>query len=382
MRILRFMGYPINNCSTLERMMLSQALELQRRGHQMEIAFDGIRRAEAAEQARAFAPGVRLHFDLPARAGIRHPWGSLQYLRAARRLIARGNFDIVHLYFDPSARLLNQLARLFPRVRFIRSIGSTPVSRGNRRYLDAIKQRKWVFDVAQMRRLIVVGQHIGEMLVRYGVAPERIAVVPNATDVERFKRLLPHRDGPGLRLGFVGRLSEVKNIELMIEGMRLLVREHGVQDVHLTLVGDGELRASLEASVAASQMQAHIRFAGQVGDIPGMLNRDIDVYVQASHNEGCPAAVIEAMACEVPVVLSRIPGHLQVATPGVHGTYFTAGDARDFVRCIMELRQDYPAYRAQAARARQHIVDTYSIGAWIDQELAVYQGVLSAAEPA
>ena len=372
MRILRWMGYPINNFSTLERMMCAQAMALAQRGHHMAIAFDGVRRPAAVAAARLFAPDVTLHLDLPSDPGLRHPWRTLRYARQAIGLLAAGQYDIVHLYFDPGARILNQLARLFPRTVFVRTIGSTPVPRGTRRYLDGIKRRKWVFDVAQMQTLVCVGAHIGRMLAGYGVAPERIAVIPNATDVERFRRSTPHSRGAVLRLGFVGRFNPVKNIALMIQGMGLLVRQHGVRDVQLTLVGEGELRAALEAQVAHEQLQSYVHFAGQVADIAGLLNHDIDVYVQASHNEGCPAAVIEAMACEVPVVLSAIDGHLQVATPDVHGTYFRAGDAADFARAILAVRADYPHYLAQAVRARQHIVSTFGIAAWIERELALY----------
>ncbi len=377
-RILRFMGYPINNFSTLERMMLAQALELGRRGHVVEVAFDGVRRPEAAQAAHAFAPSVTLHFDLPGSPGVRRPLAMLRYVAAVRRLLAAGHYDIVHLYFDPGARLVNQLARLFPRVTFLRTIGSTPLASGERRYLDGLKRRKWLFDLAQMKKVVCVGSHIGDMLVRYGLPAGRIEVIPNATDIERFRRTEPARPSATLRLGFVGRLTAVKNIELLIAGMGLLVRQHGVADVHLTLVGDGDMRAALVALVEREQLGDHVSFAGQVGDIPGMLNRDIDLYVQASHNEGCPAAVIEAMACEVPVLLSAIPGHLQVATPDLHASYFDAGDAAGFARCVLAARADYGRCRERAARARQHIVATYSIAAWIDQELAVYRALLGA----
>jgi glycosyltransferase involved in cell wall biosynthesis len=375
MRILRFMGYPINNFSTLERMMLEQAKSLKAQGHQVDIAYDGIRRPEAAEAARAHAPGIDLHFGLPDRFGIGQPKAALQYARAASELIGKGKYDIVHLYFDPSARLLNQVARLHPRVRFLRTIGSTPLPRGSRRYLDPIKRKKWAFDTSQMKRVICVGEHISAMLGDFGVARDKLIVVPNATDVDRFNRRMPHQHSDILRLGFVGRMNPVKNIPLIIDGMRLLV-EQGVRDVELTLVGSGELREQLLAQVANNGLQSYVKFAGHVDDIPAMLNRDIDVYVQASRNEGCPAAVIEAMACEVPVLLSDIPGHRQVAIPDVHATYFADDDAEQFAAAVRRIKHEYPRYRDMAIRARQHIVDTYSINAWISKELAVYQSLM------
>lgn len=377
MRILRFMGYPINNFSTLERMVVTQAKALRQQGHHVDVAFDGIRRQESAEAARAFAPDVTLHFDLPERFGIRKPAASLRYARAASRLIRDGGYDIVHVYFNPSARLLNQVAWLHPRVRFVRTVGSTPVPPDTNKYLEPIKRKKWVFDTAQMKKLICVGEHISENLIESGVARDRTVVVPNATDVKRFSRQVPHSHDRVLRLGFVGRLNHVKNIPLVIEGVRLLV-EQGERDVHLTVVGAGELDGSLRALVAQHRLEPYIAFAGQVSDIPGLLNKDIDVYVQASLNEGCPASVIEAMACEVPVLLSDIPGHRQVAEPDIHATYFPSGDAAAFAAGIRRIKADYPRYRDMAVRARQHIVDTYSIEAWIARELDVYRTVLHA----
>ncbi len=377
MRILRFMGYPISNFSTLERMVLAQAKALHAKGHQMDVAFDGIRRPAAADAARVHAPDVGLHFGLPDQFGLRQPGAALAYARAASRLIREGRYDIVHVYFNPSAKLLNQLARLHPQVRFVRSIGSTPVPSGRLRFLDPLKRKRWLFDTTQMRKLICVGAHISEMMADFGVARHRLVTVPNATDVERFSRQVPHSYDGTLRLGFVGRMNVVKNIPLIIEGMRLLVAQ-GERNLHLTLVGAGELRDELIALVAQHQLEPYITFAGHVDDIPGMLNRDIDLYVQASHNEGCPASVIEAMACEVPVLLSDIPGHRQVAEPGVHATYFPPGDAAAFAAAIPRIQADYAHYRAMATAARRHIVDVYSIDAWISKELQVYEDVLHA----
>lgn len=375
MRILRFMGYPINNFSTLERMVLSQAMQLNCLGHHAEVAFDGIQRSDAAQAARQFAPNVQLHFDLPFPSGPASSISSLQYAVAAARLISKGRFNVVHLYFEPSAIILNQLARLFPAVQFVRTIGSTPLPRGNRRYLDRIKQRKWVLDLAQVKRIICVGEHISDMLSTYGVSRERLVVIPNATDVEHFKRRVSRIPSSTFRMVFIGRLEPVKNLELLVHGMEILVHEYRV-DVRLTLYGDGRMRTTLEALVLSKNLSAHVCFVGQVANVADILNNDADVYVQASYNEGCAAAVVEAMACEVPVALSAIPGHEQVATPGEHAAYFNPHDPSDFARCILALRENYSNLSEQIERARAHVVDKYSIDIWIKKELAVYSAMV------
>jgi glycosyltransferase involved in cell wall biosynthesis len=375
MRILRFMGYPINNFSTLERMVLAQALKLKEQGHHVEIAFDGIRRSEAANAASNFAPGVPLHFNLPFPVGIRKPILALRYALIASRLIASGKFDIVHVYFEPGATIVNQVARLFPEVKFLRTIGSTPVPRGNRLYLNRMKQRKWVLDLAQMEKIICVGEHIKEMLEMYGIAQDRLVVIPNGIDIEHFRRLKPHVLQSVLRMAFIGRLDPVKNIELLVRGTGLLVNYHGTKDVHLTLYGEGNMRSKLEELAAIERVRDHISFAGQISNVADALNNDIDVYVQASHNEGFGAAVVEAMACEVPVVLSSIRGHQQIALPEVHASYFRADDASDFARCILKARSQYDGLNEQAKRARSHVVSKYSIDAWINNELDVYTEV-------
>lgn len=373
MRILRFMGYPIHNFSTLEIMMLKQAQTLRDFGHEVELVFDGVRRDSAAVEARQFAPEIKIHFDLPNLMEDKGVVASVRYFRAVFKKLSAQHYDIVHLYFDPSARILNQLARFFPKTIFIRTIGSTPIMRGKHAWLTPIKKKKWCFDLSHISAVICVGQHISDLFASYGLPKQRLHVIPNATDIARFA---PNREikpvHPIFRLGFMGRLDGVKNIELMIQGAYLLRHQYQLDDFSLTIYGEGYLRETLASLIEERGLSDYVRLAGRANDVAVVLRDEVDLYVQASHNEGCPAAVIEAMASGVPVLLSDIPGHRQVATDGLHGVFFTAGSAEDFAQKLVNLKNNPEQAKLMGHAARQHVVDEFSIEAWIAKELALY----------
>ena len=193
MRVVRFMGYPINNFSTLERMVLAQAMAARESGHEMEVVFDGIANAASAELARSFAPDVRIHYTAPWIAGSRNPIDPWRYRRAAKEIIERGRFDIVHAYFAPSSTILNMMASRRHRPVFVLTIGHTPTLRASDPVLRALKRLKARLIVANMSVLICVAEHIREMLASYGIPDRRMVVIPNGADVGRFRRYAERR---------------------------------------------------------------------------------------------------------------------------------------------------------------------------------------------
>lgn len=136
----------------------------------------------------------------------------------------------------------------------------------------------------------------------YGVAARRIFVVPNGIEERYFMPARAARPGP-MRLLFVGRLDAQKNVARLLDAMSL-ARE----DVRLRLVGDGELRAGLEAQ--AARLGLDVEFAGRLlGPDLVAAYRDADAFVLPSDKEGMPLAALEAMAAGLPVVATDVPGN-------------------------------------------------------------------------
>src|SRR6185436_3354802 len=104
-------------------------------------------------------------------------------------------------------------------------------------------------------------------------------------------------------LGTVGRLDPAKDHLTMLQAF-CRVREV-VPSARLVIVGEGNCRGDLEAFIARHDLQGSVHLLGERWDIPAMM-ACMDVFVLSSINEGLPLALLEAMACERPVITTDV----------------------------------------------------------------------------
>lgn len=170
---------------------------------------------------------------------------------------------------------------------------------------------------------------------------------------------LPPAAGP--HLVAVGRLSAQKGFALLIDAMAMAAP--ALPDLHLTLVGDGELRGQIEAAIARNGLGARVTLAGWQ-DEAGVRNAigAATALILPSFAEGLPMVVMEAMALERPVIASAIAGVPELVTAET-GWLVPAGDAAALARAIRTLAEtpaDRLAATGRAARARvlaRHDID-------------------------
>ncbi len=148
------------------------------------------------------------------------------------------------------------------------------------------------------------GQHLAEI---EGLPAERIHVIPNGVDTERFR---PRPEQPALRrqlgipdsapiVGIVARLSYEKNHALFLD---VAARAHAaLPDAHFIIIGDGQLRSDLEARTAELHLQNCVHFLGNRSDVPELLSL-MDLMLLTSHIEANPVSILEAFAAGKPVV--------------------------------------------------------------------------------
>ena len=189
---------------------------------------------------------------------------------------------------------------------------------------------------------------------------DKLRVVRCGVDVEAFA---PgdgeQRDGP-LEVLTVGRVDPVKGQPLLVEAIAEL-RRRGV-DARLTFVGDGPGLAELGELAARTGVDDRVAFPGAVGqDEIRAFYRRADVFALPSFAEGLPVVLVEAMACGVPVVASRITGIPELVDDGVSGLLVTPGRGDELADALAALAAD-PARRAQMGRAgRAKVVADFDI---------------------
>ncbi|AGB38813.1 glycosyltransferase family 4 protein [Natronococcus occultus] len=180
----------------------------------------------------------------------------------------------------------------------------------------------------------------------------RLGVIYNGIDVARIDRAIAIPENPyeiaGARITCVGRFSETKNQSLLLRAFASVASTD--TDVRLTLVGDGPLRSDLEALARSLGVRDAVEFTGFIErDAVYQLLAASDLYVQPSLSEGFCMAVVEAMACRLPVVVSDIDVFDEIV--GDAGAVANPRRPEAFAKQLRDLLADTDRATALADRA-------------------------------
>jgi glycosyltransferase involved in cell wall biosynthesis len=185
-------------------------------------------------------------------------------------------------------------------------------------------------------------------------------VVPLGIDVDCFAGATPALSGNRPIVGTVGRLAPQKGHETLLEAARL------VPEAQFVVVGDGDLRARLEARASEN-----VHFTGPRDDVPELL-ASFDVYAQPSLYEGLCLAALEAQAAGVPVVATQVGGMRDTVIHEETGLVVPIGDAQRLAAAIRRLLDDRALGERLATEARDRVRAHYTERKMIEETLALY----------
>lgn len=227
------------------------------------------------------------------------------------------------------------------------------------------------FAFRRSHRIVANSAQVRDYIVQhYGAPAERIAVIRNGIDVDRFH---PAAEAPAAPLVVgIGRLVPQKDPLLFLRAAAGLARE--VPTARFVFVGEGPLRPALEAEIGRLGLGDRVALPGETRDIPGVLRR-ASLFWLTSAWEGLPNVVMEAMASGVPVVAADVGGTNELLRDGVEGHLVAAGDAGDFVRRSQALLADEVLRGRMARRARERALE-FSTAAMVSAMTRLYGEVL------
>ena len=273
-----------------------------------------------------------------------------------RRLQRAGfDFDLIDAhYYYPDGVAAAWLARHFGKPLAITARGTDlnliPRHAAPRRMMRWAAQRAGAS--------IGVCAALVEVLRGWGVPPERLHVIRNGVDLERFRPLDPARMRAELGIGgaplllSVGHLIERKGHDVAIGALARLARSR--PGARLVVVGEGPERERLGALARAEGVGDAVRFAGVVAnDELARWYSAADLLVLASSREGWANVLLEAMACGTPVVATRIWGTPEVVASDEVGLLVERRDAAAFATAIERAL----ARRFDRARVRRYAED-------------------------
>jgi glycosyltransferase involved in cell wall biosynthesis len=159
----------------------------------------------------------------------------------------------------------------------------------------------------------------------------------------------PIPTGP-LRLVSIGRFAEQKGQMVLIQAMAELRETH--PDIHLTLVGDGDMRGALETAISTFGLKDTVTLTGWLDEV-GVRSEITAAHalVMPSFAEGLPMVVMESMACARPVIATYIAGIPELVQPGLTGWLVPAGDVSALADAMRELAATPPETLAEMGAA-------------------------------
>lgn len=225
----------------------------------------------------------------------------------------------------------------------------------------------------------------------------KLEKIPNGVDIDRFQPIGDPSEKKRLRkqlslptdariVTFIGVLCKRKGVDLLIEAWEC-ARSKRKMDAQLLLIGPknpGELKEiqvqfirDIESKVDSRGLQDEVIFLGETDEVEQYL-RASDIFVLPSEKEGLPNTLLEAMACGLPCVASRIEGITdRVIDNDVNGLLVEQGDVHGLAEAILRLLKDEDFGNALGNNALKQIVQNYSIEKIAQRYVSIYKSCLA-----
>ena len=321
------------------------------------------------------APGEsRIHHEA-ARYGVRSealPIGRKRArgVRALRRLISTGGFDVVNTHSSTDAWLAALACVGLPNAPAI----------VRTRHISAPLARNWATRWLYARasaRIVTTGEKLREQVLREaGMDAARVSSIPTGIDLTRFHPA--DRDAARAQLslspsasivGIVATLRSWKGHRYLLQALAAMARK----DVLLLIVGDGPQRAAIAALVTELGLEARVTFAGNQEDVSPWMQA-MDVFCLPSYaNEGVPQALMQAMACGLAVVSTPVGSIEEIVDDGVTGVLVPPEDATQLRLAVEGLLGDRPRRDALGARAAARARERFAEDRMVERMVAVFR---------
>lgn len=300
-------------------------------------------------------------------------WGCV---RRMSKEVQRLDLDVLHAHqYTPFfyAALGARLARRGTRVI---------LTEHGRHYPDVVSaRRRWtnrlVFSKLAARVTSVCEFSARALAEKDGFAPEQIEIIENGIDLSRYAGSESAQEvrrqlglDPNRRyIGCIARFHPVKDHRTLIDAYHRVSERHA--DVDLVLVGDGPLRGDLETQARALGLANRVHFLGVRSDVPVVL-RALDIFALTSVSEAASITLLEAMATNLPVVVTAVGGNPEIVRAGEDGLLAPRGDANALGEAFHSLLSDPVRARAMGANGARRVQERYRLDRTISQYWKMY----------
>lgn len=340
----------------MERLLVEFARRADRRRFRLHF-FSLTDRGPPAEDIEQSAWPVKC---LGKSAGFR--WSAVQQLKQAFR---QHGIQVVHTH-NSGAMIYGALAA---RLAGVRAVIHT---RHGQRF-GASRRQNWTFAGISrlMDRVVGVSEDSAQQCVREGVPAGRVRTIRNGIDLQRFAYTGSCPGGPAV---LVARLVPEKDLPTLLQAAALVVQRQPA--FRLQVAGDGPCMPEARETIQRLDLTDHVQLLGECRDVPAVL-RQASLFVLSSRTEGISLTLLEAMACGLPVVATRVGGNAEVVLDGETGLLVPAGDVQQLADAVARLWRNPDEAQRYGLAGRERVVQHFDIERMVRQYEDLYREVLA-----
>lgn len=293
-------------------------------------------------------------------------------LGKVKKIIRQFKPDIVHAHYASSYGLIGALTGFKP---LIISVWGTDVFDFPKRsvFFRFILQK----NLAAASRIFSTSIVMAKETQQYIDKSRTVDITPFGIDLDRFSPKKSLMERRGITIGTVKTLSLNYGIDVLIQAFSILSRKYPQQGLKLVIGGDGADKTYFQSLVNELGLQKSVEFLGKIvhDKVPDVLN-NLDIFAALSDNESFGVAVIEASACELPVVVTDVGGLPEVVEENVTGLIVPKRNAQAAAAAFEKLLLN-PTLRKNMGRAgRERVWRYYHWDRNVEAVVRLYNEVL------
>jgi N-acetyl-alpha-D-glucosaminyl L-malate synthase BshA len=287
--------------------------------------------------------------------------------------------DVLHMHYAiphaTAAFLAREMYKPTRYLPFVTTLHGTDITLvGSRKSFLPITR----FSIAQSDALTAISQYLADETCRtFGACA--VEVIPNFINANEYRQ----RENEQLRSQLAPNgekllmhVSNFRPVKRIGDCVRTLAQIRGRVNARLVMCGDGPERAGAETLAKDHGVADDVLFVGQVPNIADYLSV-ADLLLLPSETESFGLAALEAMACETPVIATRVGGLPEVVRDGETGYLVEVGDTRTMAERAVEVLSDEKRRQEMGARGREWAVERFNTEIVIPQYEKLYERVVA-----
>lgn len=286
------------------------------------------------------------------------------------KLISANRFDIVHTHSSKTGvigRIAAKLARVPKVIHTVHGYAFPAALSKKSYYLYFFMEWFAKFFTDELIVLNEKDRQIAIKKLKY--EEKKVHIIPNGVDTDKFLPAITSHSDKIIKIIMVGRLWPQKDPKTLFYAVKNLIDEK--INISVTFVGDGELMPELKQ--LTTKYTDKIHFVGWRDNIHELLPEH-DLFILPSLWEGMPLAILEAMSCGLPCIVTNIPGNNSLVKNEYNGFLFEKGDIASLTQLIKIYYQEPELLKKHSKNAREYVQDNFTLIARNDAVSKIYFG--------